>query len=119
AHFDGQRVTGGSYSINPLSGTPQVTGASTSTYAALAQEESSTPIDTSLKWTSEFLGKRLVLDAMLGMHYQADLSRAADGSSAFSGPDGLAAYYNVAWSRSTTPHSITDFESFPTSRLCH
>jgi hypothetical protein len=118
AHFDGQNVTGGSYSINPLTGTPQVSGGSTSTFAALAQQETSTPIDTSLKWTSEFLGKRLLLDVMLGMHYQADLTRAADGSSAFSGPGGLAAYYNVQWSR-TMPHSITEFEKFPTANQCH
>jgi hypothetical protein len=108
-------VTGGRYGIDPLTGGPQwETSGTPGTYAAVATQESSTPVDVNGKWTSEFLGKRLLLDVSGGMHYQADYTRAVDGSSAESGPEGLGRYHRVHWLRTTPgPHSITEFETVP------
>jgi hypothetical protein len=120
AKFDGTTVTPGQYGIDPLSGYPE--GGGSSTYSASAHQYSSVPIDTSLKWNSQFLGKRLLLDVMLGTHYQRDSRRAADGSSALSNsPNELGYYYNVNWKRRNDMggyHSLTEFERFPGMEKC-
>jgi hypothetical protein len=123
AKFDGQNVTGGKYSINPLTGYPESGGSGT--FSSSAHQFVSTPIDASLKLNSQFLDKKLLLDVMVGTHYQKDSMRAADGSKA-GDTSGLASLYNVNWRRnnplpSGAPnyHSISDFESFPGSERCN
>jgi hypothetical protein len=121
AKFDGTTVTPGDYGLDPLSGTPEVGG--NGTYSATAHQYSSTPIDASLRWNSQFLSKRLMVDLMLGTHYQADSVRASDGSSSLSNSrTALGYYYNVNWRRAAkTPmgyHSIQEFERFPTAARC-
>jgi hypothetical protein len=121
AKFDGTTVTPGKYGIDPLSGSPE--GGGSSTYGASAHQFSSTPIDLSLKWNSQFLGKRLLLDVMAGSHYQKDSRRAADGSSALSNsPNELGYYYNVNYRRRADMnglhHNLTEFEQFPGSEAC-
>ena len=121
AKFDGTTVTPGQYGIDPLSGYPE--GGGSSTYSAAAHQYSSTPIDASLKWNSQFLGKRLLLDVMVGTHYQRDSRRAADGSTALSNsPNELGYYYNVNWRRRDDAvlnhHDLTEFEQFPGMDRC-
>jgi hypothetical protein len=124
ASFDGTNMTPGRYGINPLNGYPEA-GGSTS-YSASAHQWASTPIDTNLKWNSQFLGKKLLLDVMLGWHHQVEERRAADGSTALSSsPNELGYYYNVNWRRTADPmanrvrHSITEFEQFPGMERCN
>jgi outer membrane receptor protein involved in Fe transport len=116
AKFDGTNVTPGRYSIDPLTGAPEA--GSAGTYSSSAHQFKSTPIDASLKWNSQFLDKRLLLDVMVGTHFQKDSMRASDGSSALDS-SGIGAYYNVNYRRNTPFHSITDFESFPTAARCN
>jgi TonB dependent receptor/Carboxypeptidase regulatory-like domain len=126
ATFDGQNVTGGKYSINPQTGLPEAgvggnAGSPPGTFGSQAHQFVSTPLDASLKWNSQFLGKRLLLDVMVGTHYQNDGNRAVDGSSATSG-NGLASYYRVGYQRTEDApggfHSVTDFETFPGMEMC-
>jgi outer membrane receptor protein involved in Fe transport len=121
AKFDGNTVTPGQYGIDPLSGYPESGGAST--YSAAAHQYASVPIDASLKWNSQFMGKRLLLDVMVGTHYQKDSRRAADGSSALSSsPNELGYHYNVNWRRRADApgghHLLTEFEKFPGMERC-
>jgi hypothetical protein len=125
ASFNGKEVTPGKYAINPLSAAPESGGAGT--YSSQAHQYISTPLDVAAKWNSEFLNKKLLLDVMLGTHYQKDSARAADGSGAADN-GGLAGYYAVNYARNPTDamaagvmgdaaryHSITEFESLPKS----
>jgi hypothetical protein len=108
----------GQYSINPGSGLPEIgTGSTPGTYGATATRRYSKPFDALLKWSSEFLDKRLVLDTMLGIHHQSDGTLAADGSSPGS-RTGYGSLPGVLWRRGVPgmgigPHQITDFESVP------
>ena len=61
-----------SYAIDPLTAGPKSERHRSGTYAPQAHQYISTPIDTSLKWNSQFLDKRLLLDVMVGTHYQND-----------------------------------------------
>jgi hypothetical protein len=91
AKFDGQNVTGGKYSIDPLTGNPESGGAGT--YSSSAHQFRSAPIDASLKWNSQFLDKKLLLDVLVGTHYQR--IRCAR-------PTGPRPATPAAWPRSTT-----------------
>ena len=124
AKFDGQNVTGGKYSIDPLTGNPESGG--NGTFSSNAHQFVSTPIDATVKLNSQFLDKKLLLDVMFGTHYQKDSMRAADGSKA-GDTSGLASLYNVNWRRNTPDpvtgrpnyHSISDFETFDGSQRCN
>jgi hypothetical protein len=113
--FNGQTVSGGSFAIDPLTGDPE-SNTSGGSLASGAHQNVSNPIDASLKWNSQFLGKKLLLDVMAGVHMQTDSLRAVDGSKA-GDKSGLAAYYFVNWQRGadTLPglHQITEFENIP------
>jgi hypothetical protein len=102
----------GQYSINPATGNPEIGTSSTpGTYSATATRRYARPYDSTLKWTSEYLDKRLVFDTMVGVHHESDGTLAADGT----GPGsrtGYAALPGVFWGR-TPPHQLTDFESVP------
>jgi hypothetical protein len=123
ASFDGQNITPGKYAIDPLTGIPEVGGANSpsGTYGATAHYLTSTPLDVSAKWNSQFLDKRLLLDVMLGTHYQKDSVRASDGSSSIDN-SGLARFYNVNYRRGEMMggyHSITEFEKFSNAGRCN
>lgn len=72
--------------------------------------------DTSLKWSSSFLEKRVLLDATLGWHHQELSLRASDGTAAGSN-QGLAGISRTIWQRSP-PHSVLEFESLPDPSVC-
>ena len=106
----------GRFAISERTGAPEVENIQGQP-GALATQRLTSALDTSLKWSSSFMDKRLLFNATLGWHHQ-DLSvRAADGSQAgtFTGLGGVS---NVRWERSTPyPHSITEFEDIDPS-LC-
>jgi hypothetical protein len=108
-------VSGGSFAIDPQTGYPE-SNTSGGSLASSAHQNISNPLDASLKWNSQFLGKKLLLDVMLGAHMQTDSLRAVDGSKA-GDKSGLAAYYFVNWQRAADAkgglHSITEFENIP------
>jgi len=122
-------VTPGKYAIDPASGTPEVGGGSLGTYGSQAHQFVSTPIDVSGKWNSQFLQKKLLVDLMLGAHFQTDSRRAADGSTAGDfNPSALGSYYNVNYRRREDAtnamgtvighHNLNEFEKFPGSEKC-
>jgi hypothetical protein len=102
----------GQYAVNPSSGAPEIgSGSTPGLYAATASRRQSRPFDGLVKWTSQFLDKRLVFDAMLGVHHQSDSALAADGSAAGS-KSGYASFPGVLWQRAPA-HPVTDFEPVP------
>jgi hypothetical protein len=70
AKFDGQNVVPGGYGIDPMSGYPE--GGGNASYSSSAHQYVSTPVDALVKWNSQFLGKKLLLDVMVGTHVQND-----------------------------------------------
>jgi outer membrane receptor protein involved in Fe transport len=121
ASFDGTTVTPGKYAINPQTGHPESGG--NGTYSSVAHTYVSNPIDAILKWNSQFMQKKLLLDVTLGTHWQVDANRAADGSTALSSnTNQIGSYYNVNYRRGMmTPdgyHDIREFEKFRNSDKC-
>jgi outer membrane receptor protein involved in Fe transport len=77
-------------------------------------------LDVNAKWSSELLGKKLLLDVLAGWHHERDQILASDGSGPQS-PTGLATRSHVTWLRgdeSTSPHGIADFETLPDPSRC-
>jgi hypothetical protein len=105
----------GSFSVDPMSGGVQLNGYPSGTLASTAVQALSTSYDTSLRWSTEFDNKRVLVDTMVGWHHQEDSDYPADGSQ-FGNPNPAAAINqpNVSWTRSTPGyHPITDFENSP------
>jgi hypothetical protein len=109
----------GKYSINPNNGQPEADPRTTAglngPYNALAHKRIANAFDTSLKWTSAFDNKRLLIDTTLGWHHETGAVLGADGS----GPEDtrnpavLAGQQRVAWRRNSVGsslHQIYDFE---------
>lgn len=89
------------------------------TYESIATQRSNNVLDIVAKQTSAFFDKKVLLDATLGWHHQADSILPSDGSGVASG-EGLSAQPRIAWrrTRSPGPHSITEFESLPDPSVC-
>jgi hypothetical protein len=109
----------GKYAINPLTGQPEADPRTTQglngPYNALAHERNSSSFDTSLKWTSAFDNKRVLLDTTVGWHHETGGIRAADGSGPLDtrNPNVLAGQQRVGWRRNSVAegyHPIHDFE---------
>ncbi|HYH97109.1 carboxypeptidase regulatory-like domain-containing protein [Hyalangium sp.] len=107
----------GRFAISERTGAPEVERIA-GEYGATATQRSISSLDTSLKWSSSFLEKRLLFNATVGWHHQ-DLSiRASDGTQGGT-MEGLAGISNVTWQRTTpSQHSITEFESLPDPSVC-
>jgi hypothetical protein len=105
----------GRLSINSATGAPEVDRIN-GEYGAIATQRATNSLDTSLKWSSSFLDKRLLLDATAGWHHQTLSIRASDGTQGGS-LQGLAGVSNVLWQRSPQ-HSITEFESLADPSVC-
>ncbi len=67
--------------------------------------------DVALKYAAGFMEKRLLVDATVGWHHQADTQYPSDGSRIGS-TTGAASVPAVRFRR-TAPHSILDFEELP------
>jgi outer membrane receptor protein involved in Fe transport len=105
----------GTFGINPRNGSveifnPDHRGVINGTYSSVAHEYLASAVDTSLKWSSAFKNKSLLIDTSLGWHHEESAIRGADGSEVGSGV-GLSRIPQVQWQRTTPgPHAITDFE---------
>ncbi|WNG49842.1 TonB-dependent receptor [Archangium minus] len=112
----------GRFSISERTGLPEAERISGQT-GALATQRIANAFDTSVKWSSSFLDKRLLFNATLGWHHQDSALLPSDGS-AVGSATGLAGIANTTWQRSTdtdgrpNPHSITEFETLPDPSVC-
>ena len=98
-----------------LSCTSYVQGA----YESIATRRSNSALDIVAKQASSFFDKKLLVDATLGWHHQADSILPSDGSGLGSG-EGLSAKPNIAWRRTRNPgyHTINEFEPLPDADAC-
>ncbi|WNG15874.1 TonB-dependent receptor domain-containing protein [Cystobacter fuscus] len=106
----------GRFAISERTGLPEVERIS-GQQSALATQRLANALDTSLKWSSSFLDKRLLFNATLGWHHQEGALRPSDGSAVGSSA-GYAGIANTTWQRNTPPHSITEFETLPNPSVC-
>ncbi|CAM4049195.1 TonB-dependent receptor [Corallococcus exiguus] len=88
-------------------------------YEAIATRRSNSAMDIVAKQASSFFDKKLLVDATLGWHHQADSILPSDGSGLGSG-EGLSAKSNIAWRRTRNPgfHTINEFETLPYADAC-
>lgn len=113
----------GRFGINPRDGSVELqngnsNGIINGSFNALAHTYVASATDTSLKWSSAFKNKSLLLDAILGWHHEKSAVRAADGTALASG-QGLSDVGQVSWQRTDpSPHSINDFEARPGTEGC-
>ncbi|RKH44577.1 TonB-dependent receptor domain-containing protein [Corallococcus llansteffanensis] len=124
--FGTPRSSGGSgkYSFSD-DGEPEVcsslscTGFVQGAYEAIATRRENSALDLVAKQSSSFFEKKLLVDATLGWHHQADSILPSDGSGLGSG-EGLSARSNIAWRRTRNPgpHTINEFETLPNADAC-
>ena len=124
--FGTPRSSGGSgkYSFSD-DGEPEVcsslscTGFVQGAYEAIATRRENSALDLVAKQSSSFFEKKLLVDATLGWHHQADSILPSDGSGLGSG-EGLSARSNIAWRRTRNPgpHTINEFEALPDANAC-
>jgi len=121
ALFVAPTTTGGdgNYAIDQQTGQPEnnprTTQGLNGPYQTLATKRIAHSYDASLKWSSAFENKRILLDTTLGWHHQNTATLGADGSEP-GDSSGLAGVSRVVWRR-TAPHAITEpqfGESIPT-----
>jgi hypothetical protein len=114
--------TGGSgkFSVDPKAGNAQLGAYPEGTLESTALRSNSESYDASLRWSSEFSNKRLLLDTTVGFHHEVDSEYPSDGSRP-GDRSGLITQPNVTWTRTAAPgmppvgyHSITEFENNPT-----
>ena len=107
--------TGGNnkFSVDPQTGLAQTEAYPNGTVGSTALESNSQSYDASLRWSSEFANKRILLDTIVGYHHEVDTEYPMDGSQF--GQSGLVSQPNVTWKRGSPPgyHSITEFENNP------
>jgi outer membrane receptor protein involved in Fe transport len=110
-------TTGGAgrFSIDPLTGAPETdAGGFAGTYNSLAHQLNSAAYDGSLKWSTEFDNKRVLVDTVAGWHHQEDNILPADGT--HPGTGGLSAVPSVIWNKDKAGdpagryHGIEEFE---------
>ena len=108
----------GKFGIDPRTGQPEVnTNTTPGSYTSVAHQFPSSAYDVSLKWSTDFDNKRVLIDTTAGWHHEEQALLPADGSLPGSGA-GLSNVWQTVWQRNTTPHSVTDFENLPDPSLC-
>lgn len=105
----------GHISINGVTGTAN-TSSLEGQYAAFGRREEQMNNTASLKLSSAFLHKRLLLDAMIAYHHASSNRLPVDGAAIGSGK-GLDDVAGIAWTRGA-PHTIADFEDLPAGSGC-
>jgi Carboxypeptidase regulatory-like domain len=110
----------GKFSVDPKMGGAQLGAYPNGTLESTALQANSQSYDASLRWSSEFSNKRVLLDTTVGFHHEVDSEYPSDGSQP-GAPSGLVTQPNVTWTRTAVPgmplvgyHSITEFENNPT-----
>jgi hypothetical protein len=108
----------GKYSISPLTGLPEADPRTTQglngPVGALARVRNSSALDTTLKWTSAFDNKRLLIDTTMGWHHEKNDVLAVDGSGPTDTTNSgvLAGQQRVGWRRSSPAfHQVYDFDT--------
>lgn len=101
----------GKFSIDPLTGgseTDQV--GFNGTYGSLAHQLSQSSYDASLKWSTEFDNKKILIDTLVGWHHQSNDILPSDGSLP-GAKSGLASIPNISWNRGAPNyHGLNEFE---------
>ncbi|UQA60458.1 TonB-dependent receptor [Polyangium aurulentum] len=108
----------GRISLNGVTGTTTTINTSLleGQYAAFGRREEQVINTASLKLSSSFLHKRLLLDATIGYHHAYSNRLPVDGAGIGSG-QGLDNVPGISWSRGA-PHTIADFEDLPAGSGC-
>ena len=111
----------GKYGINPLNGQPEADPRTTQglngPYNALAHTRNTSAFDTSLKWTSAFDNKRVLIDTTVGWHHETSGVHGADGSgpTETTNPNVLAGQQRVGWRRNNPAlggyHQVYTFDT--------
>jgi hypothetical protein len=96
----------GKLAIDPVTGSPDAALIGQGTYDSVAHILNSSAYDATLKWSTEFDNKRVLIDTTAGYHYEESEVIPSDGSLP-GATSGLASMPNVAW---YSNHPITDFE---------
>ena len=86
-------------------------------YSAFAHRYQQDSNDVSLKLTSAFLERQLLLDVTVGWHHMTNGTFAADGSRLGS-DEGISGLPQFLMQRNAPFHSITDFEQIPDPSVC-
>ncbi len=86
----------GKFAIDPISGSPDSSNIANANYGAVAHILNSGAYDASLKWSSAFDNKRLLLDTTAGVHYEESEVIPSDGSLP-GASTGLASVPQVTW----------------------
>jgi outer membrane receptor protein involved in Fe transport len=86
-------------------------------YSAFAHRYQQDSQDVSLKLTSAFLERQLLLDVTVGWHHMTNGTLPADGSRIGS-EDGMAGTPQFLMQRNAPFHSLTDFERIPDPSVC-
>jgi TonB dependent receptor/Carboxypeptidase regulatory-like domain len=113
----------GTFGVNPRNGLVEIDNANSGgiingAYSALAHTYISNSVDSSIKWSSAFNNKHLLVDANVGWHHEESAVRAADGTALASGK-GQSTISQVFWQRTDPgPHTINDFEPGATPAAC-
>ena len=101
------------FAVDPLSGGPETISPDADKngqYSALAHQKLGNAYDSSLKWSTAFDNKRVLVDTQIGWHHEKDGQLPADGTLPGSGR-GYSALNNITWTRNAPFHALTDFES--------
>lgn len=105
----------GKFGVDPKDGGPEGPGAGT--YDRLAHIYDGNAVDVVLKWNSDLVKQKLLLETSVGWHHQNDGTMPVDGSQ-IGDSSGLAALPGVAYRRSPAFHDLTDFETLPDPTVC-
>jgi hypothetical protein len=97
----------GRFAIDPATGNSEGGSIATGTYQSIAHVLNNSAYDASLKWSTEFNNKSILVDTIAGYHHEEDVIIPADGSLPGHGTSAIPA---VEWYNS---RPITDFEHNP------
>lgn len=109
---------GGNFGIDHQDGSPEVSNI-IGTYDSIAHTYDGLSTDIILKWNSDLVDNKLLLEASVGWHHQENGTGTTDGS-AIGSRSGLAGLNGVIWRRNTNPgyHDIRDFETLANPSAC-
>lgn len=112
----------GDFAIDSRDGTPEV-GSILGPFDALATQRDTGAWGVNLKWNSDLVPNKLLLDTTVGWHHQTGGILPSDGS-AVGSLNGLSGVPSVLWRRTPNAdgtrlfHEITEFEQIPDPTLC-
>lgn len=112
----------GDFAIDSRDGGPEV-GSILGPFDALATQRDTGAWGVNLKWNSDLVPNKLLLDTTVGWHHQTGGILPSDGS-AVGSLNGLSGVPSVLWRRTPNAdgtrlfHEITEFEQIPDPTLC-